>query len=75
MKLNLKEDWKLLSKRAAIFYIVFTVINILTFVLLLTQTGAGLIHVEALFDGIPSAHRLGSLATVVDRIKQFSNGH
>ena len=43
MKLNLKEDWKLLSKRAAIFYIVFTVINILTFVLLLTQTDAGFI--------------------------------
>jgi signal peptidase I len=43
MKLNLKEDWKLLSKRAAIFYIVFTVINIFTFALLLTQTDAGFI--------------------------------
>jgi signal peptidase I len=41
MKFNFKEDWKLLSKRAAIFYIVFTVINILTFVLLLTQTECG----------------------------------
>ncbi|MFT4876036.1 MAG: signal peptidase I [Bacteroidia bacterium] len=44
MKLNLKEDWKLLSKRAAIFYIVFTVINIFTFALLLTQTDAGFIR-------------------------------
>lgn len=43
MKINFKQDWKLLSKRAAIFYILFTIINILTFVLLLTQTDAGLI--------------------------------
>lgn len=43
MKFNFKEDWKLLSKRAAIFYIVFTVVNILTFILLVTQTQAGFI--------------------------------
>jgi signal peptidase I len=43
MKFNFKEDWKLLSKRAAIFYIVFTVVNILIFILLLTQTDAGFV--------------------------------
>ncbi|MFT4827078.1 MAG: signal peptidase I [Bacteroidia bacterium] len=41
MKINFKEDWKLLSKRAAIFYIVFSIVNLLTFILLLTQTAAG----------------------------------
>ncbi|MFY9281467.1 MAG: signal peptidase I [Bacteroidia bacterium] len=44
MKINFKEDWKLLSKRAAIFYVIFTVVNILTFILLLTQTDAGFIN-------------------------------
>ena len=43
MKLNLKEDWKLLSKRAAIFYIVFSIINLLTFILLVVHTDAGII--------------------------------
>ena len=43
MKLNFKEDWKLLSKRAAIFYIIFTIVNLLTFVLLLVNTDAGLL--------------------------------
>ena len=43
MKLDLKEDWGLLSRRAAIFYIVFTVVNLITFILLLRQTDAGLI--------------------------------
>ena len=43
MKINLKDDWKLLSKRAAIFYIAFSVINLITFILLFTQTDAGLI--------------------------------
>lgn len=41
MKFNFKEDWALLSKRAAIFYIVFSIVNIITFILLLTQTDAG----------------------------------
>ncbi|HBN02714.1 MAG TPA: signal peptidase I [Bacteroidetes bacterium] len=43
MKINFKEDWKLLSKRAAIFYVIFTIVNILTFILLLTQTDAGFV--------------------------------
>lgn len=43
MKFNLKEDWALLSKRAAIFYIVFSIVNLITFILLLTQTDAGFI--------------------------------
>ena len=41
MKINLKEDWKLLSKRAAIFYVAFSVINLITFLLLFSQTDAG----------------------------------
>jgi signal peptidase I len=43
MKFNLKDDWKLLSKRAAIFYIVFSIINLLTFILLVAHTDAGVI--------------------------------
>ena len=43
MKINLKEDWKLLSRRAAIFYVAFSVINLITFILLFTQTDAGFI--------------------------------
>lgn len=43
MKFNLKEDWKLLSKRAAIFYIVFSIINLLTFILLVVNTDAGIV--------------------------------
>ena len=43
MKINLKEDWKLLSKRAAIFYIAFSIINLITCALLFTQTDAGLV--------------------------------
>jgi signal peptidase I len=43
MKFNLKEDWNLLSRRAAIFYIVFSIINILTFILLLVNTDVGII--------------------------------
>ena len=43
MKINLKEDWKLLSKRAAIFYIAFSIINLITCTLLFTQTDAGLV--------------------------------
>jgi len=43
MKFNLKEDWKLLSKRAAIFYIVFSIVNLLTFILLVVNTDAGII--------------------------------
>ncbi len=43
MKFNLKEDWKLLSKRAAIFYVVFSIINFITFILLVAQTDAGFI--------------------------------
>ncbi|MGB1038256.1 MAG: signal peptidase I, partial [Bacteroidia bacterium] len=43
MKFNFKQDWTLLSRRAAIFYVVFSVINIITFILLITQTDAGFI--------------------------------
>ena len=43
MKFNLKDDWKLLSKRAAIFYIVFSIINLLTFILLVVHTDAGIV--------------------------------
>lgn len=41
MKIDLKQDWKLLSKRAKIFYIIFSVINLLVFVLLLFSAKAG----------------------------------
>jgi len=43
MKINIKEDWKLLSKRAAIFYIIFSVINLITFILLFSQTDVSFI--------------------------------
>jgi len=41
MKFNLKEDWKLLSKRAKIFYIAFSVLNLLLFFVLLFKTETG----------------------------------
>lgn len=43
MKLNLKQDWSLLSKRAKIFYIIFSVLNLWLFLLLLIQAKAGFI--------------------------------
>ncbi len=43
MKINFKQDWELLSKRAKIFYIIFSVINLITFITLLTSTDAGVI--------------------------------
>jgi signal peptidase I len=43
MKIDFKQDWTLLSKRAQIFYIIFTVINFIVFLLLLTQTDGGFI--------------------------------
>ena len=41
MKFNLKQDWALLSKRARIFYIGFTVFNFILFILLLVKVDAG----------------------------------
>lgn len=43
MKFNFKKDWQLLSKRAAIFYIVFSILNLLTFVLLIIGSDSGII--------------------------------
>jgi signal peptidase I len=43
MKFNLKEDWQLLSKRAKIFYIVFSVLNLLLFIALLVKTEVGIV--------------------------------
>ncbi len=43
MKFNFKKDWQLLSKRAAIFYIVFSVLNLLTFVILILSSNSGII--------------------------------
>ncbi len=43
MKIDFKQDWTLLSKRAKIFYIAFSVINLLVFILLVTQTDGGFI--------------------------------
>jgi len=37
--------------------------------------GAGLVTVEALFNGVPAAHGGLGLLTVPDRIKQLSHGH
>jgi len=43
MKFNLKQDWALLSKRARIFYIVFSVLNLLLFLALVINSTAGFI--------------------------------
>lgn len=43
MKFNLKQDWALLSKRAKIFYIIFTVLNLLLFFALAFNSTAGFI--------------------------------
>lgn len=43
MKFNFKKDWQLLSKRASIFYIVFSILNLLTFVLLIIGSDSGII--------------------------------
>lgn len=44
MKINLKDDWALLSRRAKIFYIVFTILNLILFFVLLTAAKAGIIQ-------------------------------
>ena len=41
MKFNLKQDWALLSKRARIFYIAFSIFNFILMVLLWIKTDAG----------------------------------
>ncbi len=43
MKFSLKENWSLLSKRAKIFYIVFSILNFWLFIILLTKANAGFI--------------------------------
>lgn len=42
MTINLKEDWQLLSKRAKIFYITFSVLNLILFIALLASTEIGI---------------------------------
>lgn len=44
MNINLKDDWALLSKRARIFYIVFSILNLILLFVLLTAAGAGIIQ-------------------------------
>jgi signal peptidase I len=41
MKIDLKQDWNLLSKRAKIFYIIFSALNFIVFMLLLFSAKAG----------------------------------
>ena len=43
MNIDLKGDWGLLSRRARIFYIVFSVFNFWLLIILLTKAGAGFI--------------------------------
>lgn len=44
MKIDFKQDWTLLSRRAKIFYIVFSIVNLIVFLLLMFQAGGGFIQ-------------------------------